>query len=329
MTKPLIKNLRVSQQQLQKGQTFQLQWTTEGADKIEVFRNGNLLTTVLSNVESIDRKEFYDSDADVVYHLVAYGEGGSVKSDSIRVSLARTNVGNKKTKWIVWGAAGVALVLLAWLIATKFSAPRRVAPVEATAAPAVEPARIVLLGQNGHGKSTLAAAITKRLEQKGLMKATPYENISNPRAVDFQGVRVRASLIEWTELQPFQLIDFKDETECKRFMKRLPVKLDGAIVVIAVTDGPMPQTRQQLEMAFDTGIRSLIVFFNKTDQMDDHELLQLVQMETEEIIKSVGFDLARVSFIKGSALMALNGADNMMGLPAVEILLLKLNAMYK
>ncbi|HEX7904868.1 MAG TPA: GTP-binding protein [Chitinophagaceae bacterium] len=329
MPKPLIKNFRVSPHQVQKGELFQIQWTTEGADKIEVFRNGNQLTTVLSNVESMERKEFYDSEEDVVYHLVAYGEGGSVKSEPVRVSLASRKVGNKKSKWIVWAAAGAALVLIAWLVSAKLFAPRKAAPVEASAEPAVEPVRIVLLGQTGHGKSTLAAAITKRLEQKSLMKAASYENISNARPVDFQGVRIQASLIEWTELKPFQLIDFKDETECKRFMKRLPVKLDGAIVVIAATDGPMPQTRQQLEMAFDKGIRSLIVFINKTDAMNDPELLQLVQMEIAELITFVGFDLAQVSIIKGSALMALNGADNIMGLPAIETLLLKLKTMYK
>ena len=317
MTKPLIKNFGISQRQVKKGEAFQIQWTTEGADKVEIFRNGNLLTTVLSNVEHIERKEFYDSEDDVVYHLVVHGGGGSVKSDSMTVSLLKPNVKDKKHQWIVWAVAGIALTLLAWLVVTKFLTPGKVAPVS-----------IVLLGHSTHGKSTLAAAISKNLENKNLTKFVSYEDISNPKAVEFQGVRINAALIEWTQLKPYVLIDFKDDAECKKLMKDKAVKLDGAIVVIAATDGPMPQTREQLQMAYDKGIRSLIVFINKVDQVNDPELLQLVQMEAAALTSSIGFDPAQVSIIKGSALMALNGADDITGTAAVDTLLQKLASMY-
>ncbi|HEX6222998.1 MAG TPA: hypothetical protein VFZ52_01220, partial [Chryseolinea sp.] len=203
---PVIKSFRVSQQRVRKGEPFQLEWKTEGADKVEIFRNGNLLTTVVPTVESIERKEFYDSDSDVVYQLLAHGGGSSARSEPVKVSLIREGVASKSNRWIGWVLGAVALLLIGWLVFTKFLGPRNenvaVAPVSAEE----EPVRIVMLGHNTHGKSTLAAAIGKNLEKKSLIKPVTYGEISNPGTVEVQGVRVNAAILEWKDPRPFMLI---------------------------------------------------------------------------------------------------------------------------
>jgi elongation factor Tu len=178
--------------------------------------------------------------------------------------------------------------------------------------------RIVVLGHEGHGKSTLTAAITRVLSTDGKTKFVAYEELARPSEITIQRVTVPATRVTYeTAKARYVHIDCRGEAQIRKLLGR--VSMDGAILVVAANDGPMPQTREQIELARKSGIRSMVVYLNKVDLNQDPELLQLVELETRELLSRNGY--ASVPFIRGSALAALRGTDKRLGEDSIRSLL--------
>ena len=164
------------------------------------------------------------------------------------------------------------------------------------------------IGHVDHGKTTLTAAITKVLASKGLATMRDFSSIDNAPEEKERGITINTSHVEYsTAKRHYAHVDCPGHADYVKNMVTGAAQMDGAILVVAATDGPMPQTREHILLARQVGVPALVVFMNKVDLVDDVELLDLVEMEVRELMSSYSFPGDTMPVIRGSALGALNG----------------------
>ena len=164
------------------------------------------------------------------------------------------------------------------------------------------------IGHVDHGKTTLTAAITKVLSDKGLAEIKDFSAIDNAPEEKERGITINTSHVEYqTEKRHYAHVDCPGHADYVKNMVTGAAQMDGAILVVAATDGPMPQTREHILLARQVGVPAIVVFMNKVDLVDDAELLELVEMEIRELLSFYEFPGDDIPVIQGSALGALNG----------------------
>jgi len=164
------------------------------------------------------------------------------------------------------------------------------------------------IGHVDHGKTTTTAAITKVLADKGLSEARSFDSIDSAPEEKERGITINTAHVEYsTANRHYAHVDCPGHADYVKNMVTGAAQMDGAIIVVAATDGPMPQTREHILLARQVGVPALVVFMNKTDLVDDSELLDLVEMEVRELLSFYEFPGDDIPVIKGSALGALNG----------------------
>jgi elongation factor Tu len=164
------------------------------------------------------------------------------------------------------------------------------------------------IGHVDHGKTTLTAAITKVLAEKGLAAVRDFSSIDNAPEEKERGITINTSHVEYqTANRHYAHVDCPGHADYVKNMVTGAAQMDGAILVVAATDGPMPQTREHILLARQVGVPQLVVFMNKVDMVDDPELLELVEMEIRELLSFYNFDGDNIPVIQGSALGGLNG----------------------
>jgi len=164
------------------------------------------------------------------------------------------------------------------------------------------------IGHVDHGKTTLTAAITKVLADAGLSEARDFDQIDNAPEEKERGITINTSHVEYaTANRHYAHVDCPGHADYVKNMVTGAAQMDGAILVVAATDGPMPQTREHILLGRQVGIPSIVVFMNKVDMVDDEELLELVEMEIRDLLSFYEYDGDNGPVIAGSALGALNG----------------------
>ena len=164
------------------------------------------------------------------------------------------------------------------------------------------------IGHVDHGKTTLTAAITKVLAGKGLATIRDFSSIDNAPEEKERGITINTSHVEYSTVnRHYAHVDCPGHADYVKNMVTGAAQMDGAILVVAATDGPMPQTREHILLARQVGVPQLVVFMNKVDMVDDPELLELVEMEIRELLSFYQFDGDNIPVIQGSALGGLNG----------------------
>ena len=164
------------------------------------------------------------------------------------------------------------------------------------------------LGHVDHGKTTLTAAITKVLADAGFSEASSFDQIDNAPEEKERGITINSSHVEYaTENRHYAHVDCPGHADYVKNMVTGAAQMDGAILVVAATDGPMPQTREHILLGRQVGVPRIVPFLNKVDMVDDEELLELVEMEVRELLSFYEYDGDNVPVIQGSALGALNG----------------------
>jgi elongation factor Tu len=164
------------------------------------------------------------------------------------------------------------------------------------------------IGHVDHGKTTLTAAITQVLSKKGLAAVRDFASIDNAPEEKERGITINTSHVEYsTEKRHYAHVDCPGHADYVKNMVTGAAQMDGAILVVAATDGPMPQTREHILLARQVGVPALVVFMNKVDLVDDPELLDLVEMEVREMLTYYNFPGDSIPVIRGSALGGLNG----------------------
>ncbi|MCI1752577.1 MAG: elongation factor Tu [Flavobacteriales bacterium] len=164
------------------------------------------------------------------------------------------------------------------------------------------------IGHVDHGKTTLTAAITKVLADKGFSEARSFDSIDNAPEEKERGITINTSHVEYsTEARHYAHVDCPGHADYVKNMVTGAAQMDGAILVVAATDGPMPQTREHILLGRQVGVPKIVVFMNKVDLVDDAELLDLVEMEIRELLSFYEYDGDNSPVIRGSALGALNG----------------------
>ena len=167
------------------------------------------------------------------------------------------------------------------------------------------------IGHVDHGKTTLTAAITMTLAQKGEAAAMKYEDIDKAPEEKARGITINTAHVEYeTAKRHYAHVDCPGHADYVKNMITGAAQMDGAILVVSAPDGPMPQTREHILLARQVGVPYIVVFMNKTDMMDDEELLELVEMEIRELLSSYSFPGDEIPIIKGSALKALEYVQN-------------------
>ncbi len=163
------------------------------------------------------------------------------------------------------------------------------------------------IGHIDHGKTTLTAAITLILSEKGLSEYRSFDSIDNAPEEKERGITINTAHVEYqTENRHYAHVDCPGHADYIKNMVTGAAQMDGAILVVAATDGPMPQTREHILLARQVGVPRLVVFMNKVDLVDDEELLELVEMEIRDLLTFYGFDGDNAPVIRGSALGGLN-----------------------
>ena len=164
------------------------------------------------------------------------------------------------------------------------------------------------IGHVDHGKTTLTAAITTVLAKKGMAKAEAYDQIDGAPEVKERGITINTAHVEYqTEKRHYAHVDCPGHADYVKNMITGAAQMDGAILVVAASDGPMPQTREHILLARQVGVKYIVVYLNKCDMVDDEELIDLVEMEVRELLNEYGFDGDETPVIRGSALQALQG----------------------
>ena len=164
------------------------------------------------------------------------------------------------------------------------------------------------IGHIDHGKTTLTAAITKVLAEAGLSEFRSFDSIDNAPEEKERGITINTSHVEYqTATRHYAHVDCPGHADYIKNMVTGAAQMDGAILVVAATDGPMPQTREHILLAGQVGVKKLVVFMNKVDMVDDEELLELVEMEIRDLLTFYKFDGDNTPVIRGSALGGLNG----------------------
>ncbi len=171
-----------------------------------------------------------------------------------------------------------------------------------------EHVNIGTIGHVDHGKTTLTAAITKVLAEKGLSEVRDFDSIDNAPEEKERGITINSAHVEYqTATRHYAHVDCPGHADYVKNMVTGAAQMDGAIIVVAATDGPMPQTREHILLARQVNVPHLVVFLNKVDLVDDPELIELVEMEVRDLLSFYEFDGDNAPVIKGSALGALNG----------------------
>ena len=166
------------------------------------------------------------------------------------------------------------------------------------------------IGHVDHGKTTLTAAISSVLAGRGLAAVRDFSSIDNAPEEKERGITINTSHIEYETLnRHYAHVDCPGHADYVKNMVTGAAQMDGAILVVAATDGPMPQTREHILLGRQVGVPRMVVFMNKVDMVDDEELLELVEMEIRELLSFYNYDGDNAPVIKGSALGALNGED--------------------
>jgi elongation factor Tu len=166
------------------------------------------------------------------------------------------------------------------------------------------------IGHIDHGKTTLTAAITFILSKKGLATAKKYDEIDAAPEEKERGITINTAHVEYaTANRHYAHVDCPGHADYVKNMITGAAQMDGAILVVAATDGPMPQTKEHILLARQVGVPRMVVFMNKVDLVDDPELLELVEMEIRELLTFYGFDGDNTPIIKGSATGALAGEE--------------------
>ena len=166
------------------------------------------------------------------------------------------------------------------------------------------------IGHVDHGKTTLTAAITKVLADKGFSEAKSFDQIDNAPEEKERGITINTSHVEYqTANRHYAHVDCPGHADYVKNMVTGAAQMDGAIIVVAATDGPMPQTREHILLARQVNVPRLVVFMNKCDIVEDEEMLELVEMEMRELLSFYNFDGDNTPVIRGSALGALNGVE--------------------
>jgi elongation factor Tu len=164
------------------------------------------------------------------------------------------------------------------------------------------------IGHVDHGKTTLTAAITTVLAEKGMAQATRYDQIDNAPEEKERGITINTAHVEYqTEKRHYAHVDCPGHADYVKNMITGAAQMDGAILVVSAADGPMPQTREHILLARQVGVPSIVVFLNKCDMVDDAELLDLVEMEVRDLLSQYEFPGDSIPIVKGSALKALEG----------------------
>ena len=164
------------------------------------------------------------------------------------------------------------------------------------------------IGHVDHGKTTLTAAITKVMADAGYCEASSFDQIDNAPEEKERGITINSSHVEYsTEARHYAHVDCPGHADYVKNMVTGAAQMDGAILVVAATDGPMPQTREHILLGRQVGIPRIVVFMNKADMVDDEELLELVEMEVRELLSFYDYDGDNSPVITGSALGGLNG----------------------
>jgi elongation factor Tu len=170
-----------------------------------------------------------------------------------------------------------------------------------------EHVNIGTIGHVDHGKTTLTAAITTVLAEKGLSEVKSFDSIDNAPEEKERGITINTAHVEYqTATRHYAHVDCPGHADYVKNMVTGAAQMDGAIIVVAATDGPMPQTREHILLARQVGVPRLVVFMNKVDMVDDEELLELVEMEIRELLDFYKFDGDNTPVIQGSALGGLN-----------------------
>ncbi|OLN26936.1 Translation elongation factor Tu [Desulfovibrio sp. DV] len=166
------------------------------------------------------------------------------------------------------------------------------------------------IGHIDHGKTTLTAAITRLASMKGFGEYIPFDQIDKAPEEKERGITIATAHVEYqTDKRHYAHVDCPGHADYIKNMITGAAQMDGGIIVVAATDGPMPQTREHILLARQVGVPQLVVFMNKVDLVDDPELLELVELEVRELLTKYGFDGDNIPVIKGSALKALEAAD--------------------
>ena len=170
------------------------------------------------------------------------------------------------------------------------------------------------IGHVDHGKTTLTAAITKVLAEEGGAAFTAYDQIDKAPEEKARGITISTSHVEYeTPNRHYAHVDCPGHADYVKNMITGAAQMDGAILVVSAADGPMPQTREHILLARQVGVPALVVYMNKVDQVDDPELLELVEMEIRDLLKSYDFPGDEIPIIKGSALAVLEDGDKKIG----------------
>ena len=174
------------------------------------------------------------------------------------------------------------------------------------------------IGHVDHGKTTLTAAITKVLADKGYAKFEDYADIDKAPEERERGITINTAHVEYeTDNRHYAHVDCPGHADYVKNMITGAAQMDGAILVVSAADGPMPQTREHILLARQVGVPAIVVYLNKADQVDDPELLELVEMEVRDLLSSYDFPGDDVPIVVGSALKALEGDDSEIGTPSI------------
>ena len=181
------------------------------------------------------------------------------------------------------------------------------------------------IGHVVHGKTTLTAAITYILSEEGFAEKKDYDSIDAAPEEKERGITINTAHVEYETInRHYAHVDCPGHADYVKNMVTGAAQMDGAILVVAATDGPMPQTREHILLAKQVGVPNIVVFMNKCDLVDDPEMLELVEMEVRELLSQYGFDGDNASVIQGSAIKALEGAEE--GRAAIKALMAAVDA---
>ncbi|MDR3418993.1 MAG: elongation factor Tu, partial [Nevskia sp.] len=174
------------------------------------------------------------------------------------------------------------------------------------------------IGHVDHGKTSLTAAITKVLAETGGAVFKAYDQIDAAPEERARGITINTAHVEYeTANRHYAHVDCPGHADYVKNMITGAAQMDGAILVVSAADGPMPQTREHILLAYNVGVPAMVVFLNKCDMVDDPELLELVELEVRELLTSYGFPGDDIPIVKGSATEALNGGDKKLGHDAI------------
>ena len=178
------------------------------------------------------------------------------------------------------------------------------------------------IGHIDHGKTTLTAAITKCQAAKGFADFVPFDQIDKAPEEKARGITIATAHVEYqTTLRHYAHVDCPGHADYIKNMITGAAQMDGAVLVVAATDGPMPQTREHILLARQVGVPYIIVYMNKCDMVDDPELLDLVELEVRELLDKYEFPGDKTPIIRGSALQALEGVDSELGIKSIDRLM--------